>query len=94
MAITSDGLRQSLLQTANSGVSQINLPDHSPTQDAVRAINQSDLFGHDRELVLARDPKTRADMIKIVSRSDGEIIGQIPTEVVLQMAAFWQPKSK
>ena len=60
----------------------------------LRAINQSELFGHDRELVLARDPTTRHDVIKIVSRSDGEVIGQVPTEVVLQMAAFWQPKSK
>ncbi len=81
-----------LVTSPSSGLSQINLPDHSPTQDAVRAINQSELFGHDRELVLARDPKTRQDIIKIVSRSDGQTIGQIPAEVMLQMMAFWQPK--
>jgi uncharacterized FlaG/YvyC family protein len=93
MEITTDGLRQSMLLTSpNSGLSQVNLPEHSSTQDAVRAINQSELFGHDRQLVLARDPKTKQDIIKIVSRSDGQTIGQIPSEVVLQMAAFWQPK--
>jgi uncharacterized FlaG/YvyC family protein len=92
MEITTDGLRQSLMMSQNSGVSQVNLPDNRPTQEAVKAINQSELFGHDRQLVLARDPKTRQDMIRIVSRSDGETIGQIPSETALQLAAFLQSK--
>ena len=93
MEITLDGLRQSLLLASpNSGLSQVNLPDNRPAQQAVKAINQSELFGHDRELVLARDPKTRQDIIRIVSRSNGQTIGQIPAESALQMAAFLEPK--
>ncbi len=93
MEITNDGLRQSLLSmTPNSGLSQVNLSENRPAQEAVKAINQSELFGHDRELVLARDPQTRQSMIRIVSRSNGQTIGQIPSEVALQMAAFLQSK--
>lgn len=93
MEITIDGLRQSMLLTSpNSGLSQVNLPDNRPSLEAVKAINQSELFGHDRQLVLARDPKTRQDMIKVVDRSTGQTVGQIPTEAVLQMAAFWKPE--
>jgi uncharacterized FlaG/YvyC family protein len=93
MEISIDGLRQSMLLTSpNSGLSQVNLPDNRPSLEAVKAINQSELFGHDRQLVLARDPKTRQDMIKVVDRSTGQTVGQIPTEAVLQMAAFWKPE--
>jgi uncharacterized FlaG/YvyC family protein len=92
MEITTDGLRQSmLLASPNAGLSQINQPNNRPTLEAVKAINQSELFGHDRQLVLARDPKTKQHMIKIVDRLSGQTIGQIPSEVLLQMAAFWQP---
>lgn len=92
MEITIDGLRQSLQSLSqNSGPSHANLPDNRPAMEAVKAINQSELFGHDRELVLARDPTTHQNMIRIVSRSDGQVIGQIPTEIALQMAAFLQP---
>ncbi len=93
MDITTDGLLQSLLSTSpHSGLSQVNLPENRPTVEAVKAINQSELFGLDRELVLARDPQTRQNIIRIVSRSNGQTIGQVPAESVLQMAAFLQAK--
>lgn len=93
MEITTDGLRQSLLlMSPNSGLGHVNLPDNRPALEAVNAINQSELFGHDRELVLARDPTTRQNMIRIVSRSNGQTIGQIPSEIALQLAAFLQSR--
>ncbi len=93
MEITTDGFRQSLqLMSPNTGLSQANLPYNRPALEAVKAINETELFGHDRELVLARDPTTRQNMIRIVSRSNGQIIGQIPSETAPQLAAFLQPR--
>lgn len=51
---------------------------------AVRALNQSGLFGQDRQLQFARDPDTKTVVIKIVQSNTGEIIDQIPPETVLQ----------
>jgi uncharacterized FlaG/YvyC family protein len=51
---------------------------------AVRAINQSGLYGQDRQLQFARDPDTKTVVIKIVQSNTGEVIDQIPPETVLQ----------
>jgi uncharacterized FlaG/YvyC family protein len=51
---------------------------------AVRAINQSELYGEDRQLQFARDPDTKSMVIQVVRASTGEIIDQIPPETVLE----------
>jgi uncharacterized FlaG/YvyC family protein len=53
---------------------------------AVRALNKSEFLGN-RELSFSRDTKTRATVIKIVERTTGEVLEQIPPEEVLQMMA-------
>jgi hypothetical protein len=57
-----------------------------------QSINQSELFGYDRELMLSRDPSTRQNVVKIISKSTGETIAQLPAEVVLQMQAYLQQR--
>jgi hypothetical protein len=88
MEIITDRLRQSLpLMSPRFRPRSGDLAENRPALEAVKAIHQSELFGRDRELVvLARDPKTRQNMIRIVSRSNGQIIGQIPSQIALQMA--------
>ena len=54
---------------------------------AVRALNQSELYGQDRQLQFARDPGTKTMVIKIVHPQTGEVIEQIPPEEVLRAAA-------
>jgi uncharacterized FlaG/YvyC family protein len=54
---------------------------------AVRALNKSELFGQDRELLFTRDSDTRKPVIRIVSRTTGEVLDQIPPERVLKIAA-------
>ena len=54
---------------------------------AVRALNQSGLYGQDRELQFARDPGTKTMVIKVVQQQTGEVIEQIPPEEVLRAAA-------
>jgi uncharacterized FlaG/YvyC family protein len=51
---------------------------------AVRAINQSELWGQDRQLQFARDPSTKTMVIQVVRPSTGEVIDQIPPETVLE----------
>jgi flagellar protein FlaG len=53
---------------------------------AVRAINQSELFGHNNELTFTMDRGTKRPVTKIVDRNTGEVIRQIPAEYVLRMA--------
>ncbi|HJT87346.1 MAG TPA: flagellar protein FlaG [Bryobacteraceae bacterium] len=54
---------------------------------AVRALNKSQMYGQDRELQFARDPGTKALVIKIVQQATGEVVEQIPPEEVLRVAA-------
>ena len=70
-------------------------PTPAATQDAalqkqvataVRALNQSGLYGQDRELQFARDPGTKTMVIKVVQQQTGEVIEQIPPEEVLRAA--------
>ena len=51
---------------------------------AVRALNQSGLYGYDRQLQFARDPDTKAMVIQVVQPSTGEVVDQIPPETVLE----------
>ena len=54
---------------------------------AVRALNQSGMYGQDRELQFARDPGTKTMVIKVVKQQTGEVVEQIPPEEVLRAAA-------
>jgi uncharacterized FlaG/YvyC family protein len=54
---------------------------------AVRALNDSQALGQDRQLVYRRDQKTGSMMIQIVNRGTGDVLDQIPAEVMLRMRA-------
>lgn len=57
---------------------------------AVRALNQSGLYGQDRELQFARDAGTKTMVIKVVQSQTGEVLEQIPPEEVLRAAEVLQ----
>lgn len=60
---------------------------------AVRALNKTEMFGDDRQLLFARDSETRKPVIRIVSRKTGEVLDQLPPEHVLRiMASLSMPK--
>jgi|SRR5947209_7800655 len=52
---------------------------------AVQELNKSELMGQDRELAYRHDPKTGQPVIQIVSTATGDVIDQIPPELVLQL---------
>ena len=53
---------------------------------AVNEVNKSELMGEGRQLTFTRDPETRRPVIQIVDQSTGDVIDQIPSELVLQLA--------
>lgn len=91
MDLTLDRLNQTMLASnVPTSTNRPILPEQRAAVDAVKSINQTELFGYDRELTLSRDPSTRQDVVKIISKSTGETIAQLPSEVVLQMQAYLQ----
>jgi flagellar protein FlaG len=52
---------------------------------AVKAVNQAELFGQN-ELTFVFDPKTRRTVVRIVNRETREVVDQIPEEYVLNLA--------
>jgi flagellar protein FlaG len=61
----------------------------APVRDVVTAVhevNRSEIMGEGRQLTFSRDPQTRRPVIQIVDQSTGEVIDQIPSETVLQLA--------
>ena len=61
---------------------------------AVRGVNQSELLGEGRELAFTRDPDTHMPVIQIVERATGDVIDQIPPEVLLRMKAQLDKKQR
>jgi len=53
---------------------------------AVKALNNTQMFGEDNDLVFQKDPQTQRMVIKVVNRKTQDVISQIPPEYVLRLA--------
>lgn len=53
---------------------------------AVKALNQTEMFGEDNDLVFQKDPQTQRMVVKVVNRKTQDVISQIPPEYVLRLA--------
>ena len=53
---------------------------------AVKALNGTEMFGHDNELMFQRDRQTQRMVVRVVNRETNEVISQIPPEYVLRLA--------
>jgi uncharacterized FlaG/YvyC family protein len=60
---------------------------------AVKALNKSEMFGEDNGLDFQTDPVSRRLVVKVVNRTTGEVISQIPPEYVLRLADDLKQKS-
>jgi len=54
---------------------------------AVKALNNTEMFGQENGLVFQKDPQTQRMVIKVVNRKTKEVVSQIPAEYLLQLAA-------
>jgi flagellar protein FlaG len=53
---------------------------------AVKALNQTELFGQNNELTFVLDRETHRPLVRIIDRETKEIIRQIPPEYALRLA--------
>ena len=53
---------------------------------AINQVNKSELMGEGRQLSFTRDPQTRRPVIQIIDQGTGEVLDQIPSETVLELA--------
>jgi flagellar protein FlaG len=56
------------------------------TAQAVAALNSAKIFGANNELTFAVDRATGRTVARLVDRTTGEIVRQIPPETLLQLA--------
>ena len=61
-------------------------PKSREVVQAVKALNQSRMFGEENDLVFQRDPKSRRILIRVVDRKTKEVIEQVPPEYILRLA--------
>src|SRR5690242_16403308 len=57
---------------------------------AVKALNQTEMFGQDNQLVFQRDRQTQRMVIRVVNSKTNEVVSQIPPEYVLRLAKDYE----
>jgi flagellar protein FlaG len=79
-----------IASVAAAQTAQIQTPTINPQQreliQAVKAVDVAALFGSDKELTFVMDRHSRRAVVRIVDRSTGDVLQQIPAEFVLRMA--------
>ncbi len=53
---------------------------------AIHAVNASEMFGSDEELTFYVDPRSKKVIVRLVKRTNGEVVRQIPADYVLELA--------
>ncbi len=71
-------------------------PVEAPAQQrevirAVRALNGSEMFGHENELQFQMNREVHRMVIQVVNRQTREVVSQIPPEYLLRLAADLVP---
>ena len=60
---------------------------------AVKALNQSEMFGEENELQFQRDQTSKQLVIRVVNRKTKEVVSQVPPEYVLELAQSFKNKT-
>ena len=53
---------------------------------AVKALNETEMFGRDNQLRFQRDPVTKRMVVQMVNSKTGEVVSQVPEEYLLRLA--------
>jgi hypothetical protein len=61
---------------------------------AVKAVNGTEMFGQDNQLVFRRDPETHRMVIRLVDPKTEEVLAQIPEEYILRLAEDLKAKTE
>ncbi len=74
----------------SSSVSPNQVRERVKLGQAVSSINDSNIFGLDRELTFSVDRITHTNVIRVIDRETHETIMQLPPDYVLRMAEALQ----
>jgi len=58
---------------------------------AVKALNNTQMFGQENDLVFQRDPDSKRMVIRVVNRKTKDVISQVPPEYILRLAENLKP---
>lgn len=64
----------------------MQLSDKREIIKAVEAVNKAEAFGSNQELMFGFDEDLKRPVLRIVDRSTGEVVAQVPPQSVLKMA--------
>src|SRR5689334_15235182 len=53
---------------------------------AVKALNGTEMFGPENELLFRKDPESKRMVVRLVNRKTREVVTQVPAEYVLRLA--------
>jgi flagellar protein FlaG len=59
---------------------------------AVKALNGTEMFGHDNQLVFERDQQSHRMVLRVINRNTHEVVSQFPAEVLLRLADDLKPQ--
>jgi uncharacterized FlaG/YvyC family protein len=66
--------------------------ENRPIIQAVKALNATEMFGHDNQLTFQRDPESKRMVVQVINRNTHEVVSQIPPEYVLRLAEDLKPQ--
>jgi uncharacterized FlaG/YvyC family protein len=69
-----------------SGIPPAIAAENRSMVQAVKALNGTEMFGHDNHLIFQRDPYTKRMVLQVVNGKTHEVVLQIPSEEVLRLA--------
>jgi uncharacterized FlaG/YvyC family protein len=58
---------------------------------AVKALNGTEMFGKDNQLVFERDRHSHRMVIRVINRNTQEVVSQFPAEYLLRLAEDLKP---
>jgi uncharacterized FlaG/YvyC family protein len=58
---------------------------------AVKALNNTEMFGQENDLVFQKDLQTQRMVIKVINRKTKDVVSQIPPDYVLRLAEDLKP---
>ncbi len=63
-----------------------HLAEHHEVIQAIKALNATEMFGQENELLFQLDRQTRRVVVQVVNRNTKEVLSQVPPEYVLRLA--------
>jgi uncharacterized FlaG/YvyC family protein len=83
--------RISALPAADPSIPAQRTAENREVIQAVKAVNQSEMFGDENALEFQMDLRTRQMVVRVVNRKTKAVIDEYPTADILRMAGALQP---